>query len=174
MTMIPLYRLAQWTSGGTMRIVYMVAAVLLVAAFAFGPRRLLRAMPVVLLAGGILASVVASRFVVHEAQAQQRTFLGDDPSWVDHAVPDKRFRLPLRRRAVLAGVWETLFWNDHIDRVYDLGDAGAGPPAAGGRDGRRRRAPALRRRGRAPEVRGRLDVDRARRRAQGPRSRSRA
>ena len=57
MTMIPLYRLAQWTSGGTMRIVYWVVAVLLVAAFAFAPRRLLRAAPLVLIAGGILASV---------------------------------------------------------------------------------------------------------------------
>jgi hypothetical protein len=140
MTTIPLYRLAQWTSGGTMRIVYMVAAVLLVAAFAFGRGRLLRAMPVVLLAGGILASVVASRFVVHEARAQQRTFLGDDPSWANHAVPDKRFLYLYDGEPSWPGVWESVFWNDNIDRVYDLGTLVPGPLPQGaatvGDDGR--------------------------------------
>ena len=120
MTMIPLYRLAQWTSGGTMRIVYWVVAVLLVAAFALAPRRLLRAAPLVLLAGGILASVLASRFVVHEATVQKHAFLGDDPEWVDDAA---RRRVAYLYDGSRRGrrVWETLLLELHIDRVYDLG-----------------------------------------------------
>ena len=158
-----------------MRIVYWIVAVLLVAAFAFAPRRLLRAAPVVLLAGGILASVVASRFVVH-AGARPAAHL-----------PRRRPRVgrPRRRQAQVAylydgepswpGVWETLFWNTHIDRVYDLGDPVPGPAAAGPRSTIRDDGTlSSRRRSRRTEVRGRLDLDRARRRAQRAESRSRA
>lgn len=126
MTTIPLYRLAQWTSGGTMRIVYWVVAVALVAAFVFAPRRLLRAAPLVLILAGILASVLASRFVVREAKLQQRTFLGDDPAWIDHAAGESVAYL-YDGEPSWPGVWETVFSNSRVDRVYFLNDRVPGP-----------------------------------------------
>ena len=90
--------------------------------------------------------------------------------WIDHAGRTKRSRYLYDGEPSWTGVWETVFWNDHIDRVYDLGTRGAGPAAAGSGRGRRRRDALRSAGGRAPELRDRIDVDRARRRAQGCRS----
>ena len=120
MTLVPLYKLEQVSSSGTMLGVYVGVAVAAVLVFAFAPGRVLRYVPVVLLVAFALASVVSSRFVAQEARAQQRTFLGPDPRWVDHAGA-KRVAYLYDGEPSWNGVWETLFWNEKIDRVYDLG-----------------------------------------------------
>ena len=106
--------------------------------------------------------------------AQQRTFLGDDPSGgLDHAVPDKRSSTSTTGAVLARGVGD-LFWNDHIDRVYDLGTPVPGPCRRRHAQVGRRRAACTPARGQGIQVRGRIDLVRARRRAQGPRSSSRA
>jgi hypothetical protein len=121
MTMIPLYKLVQASSPGTMLAVYLAVGVTTAVAFALLPRRFIRVVPAVLVVAAVAASVVAAQFVVEKSQAQQRAFLGKKPSWID-----------LKSHGSVAylydgepswdGVWETLFWNEHVDRVYNLGE----------------------------------------------------
>jgi hypothetical protein len=124
MTLIPLYNLVQASTPGTLVAVYSAVTGVAAVAFAVLPRRVLQAVPVLLLAALAAASVASSRYVAAQARKQQAMFLGADPRWVDHATrgiggsvaylydgdPDWN------------GVWETLFWNKHIDRVYTIGD----------------------------------------------------
>jgi hypothetical protein len=121
MTLIPLYKLVQATSTGTLIAVYSVVAGAAAVGFAVLSRRALYGVPVLLLAAFTAASVTSSRYVAEQSRKQQAMFLGADPTWVDHAAgpsvayvydgdPDWN------------GVWETLFWNRRIDRVLVVGD----------------------------------------------------
>ena len=127
MTLVPLYRLGQISSSGVMLAVYIGVAVAAVLVFAFAPGRVLRFVPIVLLVAFGLASIVSSRFVAQEARAQQRTFLGPDPRWIDHAGA-KRVAYLYDGEPSWNGVWATLFWNTRIDRVYDLSALGVPGP----------------------------------------------
>jgi hypothetical protein len=49
-------------------------------------------------------------------------FLGTDPAWVDHATAEPVAYL-YDGDPDWNGVWETLFWNHRIGRVYVLGDS---------------------------------------------------
>ena len=119
LTLIPMFKLSTLTSLSTMAWVYRAVAVAAAAAFAFVPRRGLQWVPFALIVALVAASVVSSRFVVDEARAQQRTFLGDDPSWADHAG-GSRIAYLYDGEPSWPGVWETVFFNTNIDRVYDL------------------------------------------------------
>jgi hypothetical protein len=119
LTLIPIFKLSTLTSLSTMAWVYRAVAVAAAAAFAFVPRRGLQWVPFALIVALVAASVVSSRFVVDEARAQQRAFLGDDPSWADHAG-GSRIAYLYDGEPSWPGVWETVFFNTNIDRVYDL------------------------------------------------------
>jgi hypothetical protein len=122
MSMVPLYKLVQASSPGTMLTVYLVVGVAAAVAFALLPRRAVRYVPAVLAVAAIAASAVAGKFVVDQAATQQRTFLGDKPRWIDRKT-DGPVAYLYDGEPSWNGVWETLFWNERIDRVYDLGDA---------------------------------------------------
>jgi hypothetical protein len=122
MTLIPLYQLSTATSMHALTRVYPIVAAVVVLVFVLVPRRRLMWVPVALLVALVGASVLASRFVVREAKAQQRSFLGDDPSWVDHAGGDKVAYL-YDGEPAWPGVWQTVFFNPSIERVDDLPDA---------------------------------------------------
>jgi hypothetical protein len=119
LTLVPMFKLSTSTSLSTMAWVYRAVAVAAAAVFAFVPRRGLQWVPFALIVALVAASVVSSRFVVDEARAQQRTFLGDDPSWADHAG-GSRIAYLYDGEPSWPGVWETVFFNARIDRVYDL------------------------------------------------------
>jgi hypothetical protein len=119
MTMVPLYKLAQASSAGTMLAVYLVVGVVAAVAFALLPRRAMLYVPAVLAVAAIAASAVAGKFVVDQAAAQQRTFLGDKPRWIDRKT-DGPVAYLYDGEPSWNGVWETLFWNENVDRVYDL------------------------------------------------------
>ncbi len=121
MTLIPFYNLLQASSPGTLVAVYSAVAGVAAVAFALLPRRALRIVPVLLLAALAAASVASSRYVADQARAQQAMFLGADPSWVDHASQGS-VAYVYDGDPDWNGVWETLFWNRRIDRVYVLGD----------------------------------------------------
>jgi hypothetical protein len=122
MTLIPLYNLLQASSPGTLVAVYSAVAGAAAVAFALLPRRVLQAVPVLLLAALAAASVASSRYVAEQARKQQATFLGADPRWVDHATGGSAAYV-YDGDPDWNGVWETLFWNRRIDRVFDLGDS---------------------------------------------------
>ena len=119
LTLIPMFKLSTLTSLSTMAWVYRAVAVAAAAAFVFVPRRGLQWVPFALIVALVAASVVSSRFVVDEARAQQRAFLGADPSWADHAG-GSRITYLYDGEPSWPGVWETVFFNTNIDRVYDL------------------------------------------------------
>lgn len=119
MTMVPLYKLVQASSPGTMLAVYLVVGVAAAVAFALLPRRAVRYVPAVLAVAAIAASAVAGKFVVDQAATQQRTFLGDKPRWIDRKT-DGPVAYLYDGEPSWNGVWETLFWNENVDRVYDL------------------------------------------------------
>ncbi len=119
MSMVPLYKLVKASSPGTMLAVYLVVGVAAAVAFALLPRRVVRYVPAVLAVAAIAASAVAGKFVVDQAAAQQRTFLGDKPRWIDRKT-DGPVAYLYDGEPSWDGVWETLFWNERIDRVYDL------------------------------------------------------
>ena len=168
LTLIPMFKLSTLTSLSTMAWVYRAVAVAAAAAFAFVPRRGLQWVPFALIVALVAASVVSSRFVVDEARAQQRAFLGDDPSWADHAG-GVAHRLPLRRRAVVAGrVGDSLLQYQHRPGLRPQRRDRARAAAAGRRDG----APGRDGGGAAvapgqDEVRDRVELDQAARRAEG-------
>lgn len=120
LTLIPLYRLLQASSPGTLVAVYAAVAGAAALALALLPRRALGAVPLVLLTVFAAASVAASVFTVQQARAQQDTFLGSDPRWVDEAA-DGSVAYLYDGEPSWNGVWHTLFWNPEIDRVFDLG-----------------------------------------------------
>jgi hypothetical protein len=122
MTMIPLYKLLRATSPGTMLAVYLVVGAAAAVAFAVLPRRMVRIVPGVLLVALVGASVVAGQFAVDQSRLQQRTFLGNHPNWVDRKA-DGSVAYLYDGEPSWNGVWHTLFWNEKIDRVYDLGHA---------------------------------------------------
>jgi hypothetical protein len=121
MTLIPLYQFSTATSMHALTRVYPIVAAVVVVVFVLVPRRRLKWVPVALLVALVGASVLASRFVVREAKAQQRTFLGADPSWIDHAGGDKVAYL-YDGEPSWPGVWQTVFFNPSIYRVDDLPD----------------------------------------------------
>ncbi len=127
LTMIPLYKLAAASSRDTLLVVYSAVAGVVAAGFALLPRRALQAVPALLLAALVAASVVSSRFVADEARAQQTRFLGAEPRWIDRAAGGPTAYL-YAGETEWNGVWQTIFWNRRIDRVYHLpGPAVVGP-----------------------------------------------
>jgi hypothetical protein len=124
MTLIPLYKLLQASSPGTLVAVYSAVAGLAAVAFALLPRRVLQAVPFVLLAALAAASVASSRYVADQSRKQQAMFLGADPNWVDLATRGSRGAAAYIYDGDpdWNGVWETVFWNRRIDRVLTLGD----------------------------------------------------
>jgi hypothetical protein len=120
MTLVPLYKLETATSVDTLKIVYPVVAAVLVVLLAFAPRAWLKWTPLVLVAAFVAASVSSSTFTVEQSQLQQRTFLGKRPTWVDRKAKGSVAYL-YDGEPSWNGVWQTIFWNHRIDRVYDLG-----------------------------------------------------
>ena len=126
MSLIPFYKLLQASSPGVLVGVYSGVVGAAAVAFALLPRRALRAVPVVLLVALAAASVVSSRFVVQQARTQEKSFVGSDPRWIDHNA-DGPVAYLYSGETEWNLVWETLFWNDRVDRVYDLAGEVPGP-----------------------------------------------
>ena len=120
LTLIPFIRLLHASSLHTVELVFYIGFGVALVVFALGsPARLRALLPALLFAALAAASVSVSGYVADQAKAQQASFLGNDPHWIDDDVngavayvydgnPDWR------------GVWHTVFWNRRIDRVYDL------------------------------------------------------
>jgi hypothetical protein len=121
MTLVPLYKLLQSSSEGTLVAVYSAVAGVAAVAFALLPRAALRFVPVLLIGAFAAASVASSSYVVDQTRLQQARFLGPDPTWVD--ADDGSVAYLYDGDPDWNGVWETLFWNRQIDRVLVLGES---------------------------------------------------
>jgi hypothetical protein len=134
LTLIPLYQLSTETSVSTMKYVYPAVAPVLALLFVLVPRRRLLWLPIALVLVLVGASVLVSRFVVDQAHHQQVVFLGDDPAWADDDGAERAVYL-YDGEPSWPGVWQTVFFNTEIDRVYDLGAQIAPGPLPQGRVG---------------------------------------
>lgn len=118
-TLVPFYRLLLREPGANIELIVFGGATAAVALFALLPRRLVILLPVILLAAFVSASVAASRHVTEQAALQQRKLVGPERRWVDRAVPAPVAYLH-NGDFYWNAVWEIIFWNRHVDHVYDL------------------------------------------------------
>jgi hypothetical protein len=122
LTLIPLHRLHVHAPGLSLRLVAIVLAAAAAAAFALVPRRLAWLLPAALLVVFAGASVSASRVVAAEATLVQPGTVGAHPRWIDAAAPGPVAYL-YTGDVYWNSVWESLFWNRRLERVYDLLEA---------------------------------------------------
>jgi hypothetical protein len=119
LTLIPFHRLHVHTPGLNLRLVVLVAAGIAAAAFALLPRRRAWLVPVALVAVFAGASVNVSRVVAAQASLVQPGTVGAHPRWIDEHAPGPVAYL-YTGDVYWNSVWENLFWNRRLDRVYDL------------------------------------------------------
>jgi len=119
LTLIPLHRLHVHAPGLSLRLVLIVVAAMAAAAFALVPRRFAWLVPTVLLLAFAGASINASRVVAAEASLVQPGTVGSQPRWIDaHARGPVTYLYT--GDVYWNSVWESLFWNRRLHRVYDL------------------------------------------------------
>ena len=122
-SLVPLYNLRTASSLSTLELVFygIVGAALVLLALL--PRRaLVVVLPLLLLVALMGGSVAASRYAAGQGRQRQRMFLGPTPTWINRAAHAPVAYL-YQSGADWTGVWENVFWNQRIDRVYDLGGA---------------------------------------------------
>jgi hypothetical protein len=90
-------------------------------AFAVWPRRWARALAVPVIAALALASIVSTRSFAENARYDQQQLLGGQRDWIDEAV-DAPVAYVYSGEGYWNGVWQQVFWNTSIGRVYFLGD----------------------------------------------------
>ncbi len=83
--------------------------------------------PVVLLAGLTGVSVAAARYAADQSTLRKEMFLGDEPRWIDRAAPAPVAFL-FQSGTDWTRIWQTLFWNRKVDRVYALGNGNVTGP----------------------------------------------
>ena len=126
-SMIPLWRLAEATSGQTLELVYALSVGALVALAVFLPRRARVALPVIVAVVLVTLSVLSTREIDRLTQLDRAwVFDVGDPRWVDDSATGPVTYL--QASAFPAGVWKHLFWNRRIESVAVLkGAAAVGP-----------------------------------------------
>ncbi|MGZ4386861.1 MAG: glycosyltransferase family 39 protein [Gaiellaceae bacterium] len=119
LTLVPIARLGH--ALGSVSAVYSTLVAVLVLGFVLLPRRLLALLPVLLLALLAAGSVEASRYVAQRADAARQGFPGGAIGWVDAATREPVAYL--YDGEPWDAVWQQVFWNRRIERVFDLGPA---------------------------------------------------
>lgn len=118
-TLVPLLWLRERVSDGTLELAVWGTAAGALALFALLPRRLIALLP--LLAAGALAfaSFASTREVQQRVRFDQLNLLGGERDWVDETV-DEPVAYVLASQKEHNLVWQQLFWNERIRRVYVL------------------------------------------------------
>jgi hypothetical protein len=119
-SLVALYNLRTVSSLSTLELVFYGVAGAALVLFALLPRRALVVLPLLLLVALTGGSIAASRYAADQGRLRQGMFLGPTPTWVDRAARGPVAYL-YQSGADWTGVWEIVFWNRRIDRVYDLG-----------------------------------------------------
>lgn len=126
-SLVPFYRLLVSDPDVNLEIVIFGGATVAAALFALVPRRLLLALPALLIVALSAASVEAGQYVGEQARLQQLKLVGPERRWIDRAVngPVAYF---FDGDFYWNAVWEAVFWNRKIERVYTFkGAAVPGP-----------------------------------------------
>jgi len=121
-TLAPLVDLRNATSLTTVEVVLFTLVVVAALAFVLLSGRALLVIPVVLLAGLTAVSVAAARYASDQSTLRKQMFLGAEPRWIDRTSPAPVAYL-FQSGADWTSIWQALFWNRKVDRVYALGNA---------------------------------------------------
>jgi hypothetical protein len=119
LTLIPLHRLHVHAPGLSLRLVVILLAAVVAAGFALLPQRLVALVPLAILLGFAAASVNASRIVATESTLVQPGTVGAHPRWIDDHAHGPAVYL-YTGDVYWNSVWESIFWNRRVRRVYDL------------------------------------------------------
>ena len=94
-------------------------ALVMVALFAFIPRRAVLVLPLAVLAVLVPASVVAADEIGKAVNARQAAVVGSTPNWIDrHGTGDVSYLYG--GEGSWPTVWQERFWNRRIDRVLSV------------------------------------------------------
>ncbi len=124
-SLIPFHRLGHQRlllDGGLL-----VASLVLI----FAPRRVLGAVPYVLIALLGIGSVMAEQYAASQSRLSQATMLGPQQTWIDGTAKSQAVLLYGDKNQWPA-VWQSLFWNRKLVAVYALPGAKLIGPAPGG------------------------------------------
>jgi len=130
-TIAAIYRAVGTAPLGRQQLLIDGALALGAAVLVLAPVRLLRATPLVLVALLGLESVVAANAGARAATRLRDTLVGPKPTWIDDSGSGPVSML-YGGTSEWNVVWETLFWNRRVDRVYALPGAAVIGPAPGG------------------------------------------
>ena len=118
-TLLPLIRLADRAHPPNVRLVLILAGVVALCAFAFVPRRAIVVLPALLFVFFAVLSVTTSREIERRDRFLETMSTGPYHRWIDRAADGPtayvyigEFNWP--------GVWENVFWNRRVKRVYDM------------------------------------------------------
>lgn len=115
-TLIPLFL---HVHSGNRAVVLLLVTLVGLLLFALVPRRVAWILFLVIGLAAAGASVSASQLLVDRARVQQEKLLGPTRTWVDRAA-DAPVAYLYDGSPYWNEVWENVFWNRRIDRVYDL------------------------------------------------------
>jgi hypothetical protein len=119
-TLQPLITYAERHPDAHVDLIVTLAAAALAAAFALVPRRFVAILPALLAALFVWISIDASREIVDRDRVVQASSTGPDRRWIDRGADGPVSYLFIGDTNWPA-VWQNVFWNRRIERVYDLG-----------------------------------------------------
>jgi hypothetical protein len=130
-TVVPLLWLRERATDQTLELVVWGAAAFSLALLALLPRRLLAVLPVLAAGALVFASFAVTRELQQNVAFDQQNLLGGKRGWVDSAT-DEPVAYVLISEKEHNLVWQELFWNERIRRVYELAgsDLPGRPPLA--------------------------------------------
>jgi hypothetical protein len=116
-TVVPLFWLVRDGHDTAMQAVVYGGVAVLLALFALLPRRLLLLLPAIVLAALVGTSFAATQEITNRANYDQEFLLGGKRDWVDEAAKGRTAYL-FAGEFYWNGVWQALFWNSKLQRIY--------------------------------------------------------
>jgi Dolichyl-phosphate-mannose-protein mannosyltransferase len=118
-TLLPLIRLADRAHPPNVRAILIVVGAVAVGAFVLVPRRLLWVLPGALLVFFAATSVATSREIGRRDRFLEGISTGPSHRWIDRTASGPTAYVYIGE-SNWPGVWENVFWNRRVARVYDL------------------------------------------------------
>ncbi|MDQ5820863.1 MAG: glycosyltransferase family 39 protein [Actinomycetota bacterium] len=120
-TLQPLIEYASGRRNANVDLILAVAAAGALLLFALVPRRALAVLPALLAVAFVWISIDASREIVDRDRFVQAASTGPDRRWIDRNA-DGPVSYLFIGDVNWPAVWQHVFWNRRIERVYDLGN----------------------------------------------------
>jgi hypothetical protein len=123
----PLLDLEQRDPSTDIAVVVAVCAAGLAAVFVLVPRRFVAVLPALVLAWLVGASIASTRQVTRAVEKDQLELLGENRHWIDDLVDSDAAYL-YGGEIYWTTIWQELFWNEKLRRIFDLSHASVPGP----------------------------------------------